>query len=448
VRRSTRGHEKTLLRNLFPRRWPFGSGAAAGAIALPAATDPAVEARLRQQAALVYLSRKTHSAADAGTLLADICRVAARVLRADLAHALELLPDGRTVVARAAAGWAPDYLARWQMDVDPGSRLGEALRTGGLLLAGEAGGGVAMQAAADLLEAVQMRAGVLIVAREAAGARVLFGVYSIVPRRFSRDELQFVRGIAALVEEAFQQEEQALAARTARRRTASAQADMLRLVVARLRPALRESVGHLWTFREQRPDTFTLRKAVRDTERQVANVADFIEDLWMLADLLDGRVPDRRVVAVGPLLSSLSDQLAVRAAAAGITLTVTVPDPHPVIAADPVLVRRAVFNVLDNALRFTGQGGAVTLSAAVESGSLLIEVADTGRGMTAAHIDRLNGGADHGADEEGAAVQLGWRLARAIVDAHRGCVSASSDGPGRGSRITLRFPHPDLTAQD
>jgi signal transduction histidine kinase len=439
---------RTLLRNLFPRRWPFGSGAAAGTIPIRAATDPNVEARLRQQAALVYLSRKTHSAADAGTLLADICRVAARVLRADLAHALELLPDGRTLVARAASGWAPDHLARWQMEVGPESRLGEVLRTGGLLLAGDADEGVEMEAAADVLDAVQMRSGVLIVAREAAGSRVLFGVYSIVPRRFSRDELQFVRAVAALVEAAFQHEEQASAARAARRRTAAAQADMLRLVVARLRPALRESVGHLWTFREERPDTFTLRRAVRDTERQVASVADFIEDLWLLADLLDGRVPDRRVTAVGPLLSSLTDQLAVRAAAADITLTAAIADPNPVIVADPVLVRRAVFNILDNALRFTGPGGSIAVSAAVEPGCLVIEIADTGRGMTAAQIDRLNGGVDHGATQEEVAARIGWRLANAILEAHQGRVSAASDGPGLGSRITLRLPHPDLTAQD
>jgi signal transduction histidine kinase len=413
-----------------------------------AANDPTVEARLRQQAALVYLSRKTQGATDAGTLLADICRVAARALRVDLAHALELLPDGRTLVARAASGWAPDHLARWQMDVLPESRLGEVLRTGGLLLAGETGGGVTMEAASDVLEAVQMRAGVLIAAREAGGSRVLFGVYSIVPRRFSRDELQFVRGIAALVEAAFQQEELASAARSARRRTAAAQADMLRLVVARLRPALRESVGHLWTFREERPDTFTLRRAVRDTERQVASVADFIEDLWLLADLLDGRVPDRRVVAVDPLLLSLVDQLAIRATAAGVTLTAAVSGPNPVIVADPVLVRRAVFNVLDNALRFTGQGGSVTVSAALEPGWLLIEVTDTGRGMTAAELDRLNGGVEPGSNQEDTAARLGWRLASAILDAHRGSLVATSDGPGLGSRVTFRLPHPELATQD
>jgi signal transduction histidine kinase len=435
-----------LLRNLFPRRWPFGSGAAAGSSPTTPATDPNVEARLRQQGALVYLSRRAQRGPDASHLLADVCRVAARVLRADVAHVLELLPDGRTLVALAASGWPPEQVARWQMDIAPESRLARALLGGTLLLAGGAGSGGEEDAGTDVLDAVHMRGGLVSVVRDGGTPRGLLGIYTAVPRRFTRDELQFVRALGPIVEATFEREAHVASARLARRHSAAAQADVLRVIVGRLRPALRASVGHLWTFRDQRPDAFTLRRAVRDSERQVASVAEFIEDLWLLADLLEGCVRERRAVTVAPMLASLADQLSFRAASAGITLVFTGGD-DPIVMGDPALIRRAVLNVLDNALRATPAGGAVTVTTMTDKASLRIDVTDTGRGMTPAQVDRLNTGVERPASEDDAPVRIGWRLAAAIAEAHGGTLSAASDGPGLGSRITLRMPSAEPNPQ-
>ena len=57
-----------------------------------------------------------------------------RALRIDHVHIAELLPDGRTLIARAASGWAPERLALWQFDLAPESRLGQAVHNSALIV--------------------------------------------------------------------------------------------------------------------------------------------------------------------------------------------------------------------------------------------------------------------------------------------------------------------------
>lgn len=430
-----------MLINLLKGGWPFRARTAPGRLAPdpPAEPSPA-DARLRQQAAIAYLARRALRAGSAASVLAEACRVAARVLDADQSHLLELLPDGRTLMARAASGWPPGRLAHWQMDVPPDSRLGQALRAGGVFLPSRSPAIEARAAGGDLLDAIHAQDGIAVVVGDAGTSRGIFGVYSAQGRRFSRDQIQCMRALARVVETALDREVEASALRHARRSAGAGQADLLRLVVNRLRPALRDSVGHLWSFRQGPSDSFSFRRAVRETERQVAGVADFIEDLSLLADLLDGRAPERRLVTLGPLLASLCDQLSPRAESSGVTLQVAEAGGQRAVAGDPVLVRRALFNVLDNALRATGPGGTIVLSCSSEPGWMVVEVADTGCGMTPGHVDRLNAAGDGGEPADTGRPRLGWRLTHAIVEAHDGEVSAASDGPGKGSRITLRFP--------
>ena len=423
-------------------RWPLTKlpkppSAVTGSESLP-------DLRVRHHAALVYLSRRALETPAATSLLGDVCRIASRVLRVDHVHVLELLPDGRTTIARAAAGWSPERLALWHMDLPPESRIGQAMRTAGLIVLDRGTEPVSGVPGADLLLEISMHCG-LAAGVTPIGSLGLFGVYSAKPRRFSREDLQFVRAVSHIVESALRREAEANSDRAARMSLGTAQADLLRIVVGRLRPALRESVGHLWQFRTQPTDTFTFRRAVRRTERQVATVADFIEDLSLLADLLDGRGLTRRSVLLAPILASLVDQLAERAQAAEVTLQLRMVDELVATTGDSGLLRRALFNLVDNALRFTGPGGSISITVtSPDTTAALIEITDTGRGMTATQLHRLSnhqGGAD---ESEHRGPGMGWRLACGIVHAHGGTLSASSPGPDLGSTIAVRVPRLNL----
>ena len=117
------------------------------------------------------------------------------------------------------------------------------------------------------------------------------------------------------------------------------------------------------------------------------------------------------------------------------------------VYANPILFRRAVSNLLSDALRYTPQGGRIVLSAEqTEDHGALIRVSDTGCGITDKDLSRLcerrycpDQGTARCADGTG----LGLAIARSIAELHGGSIAVESI-PGQGTSVTLHFPKPAL----
>ena len=111
------------------------------------------------------------------------------------------------------------------------------------------------------------------------------------------------------------------------------------------------------------------------------------------------------------------------------------------LMADPVLLRRALSNLLTNALRYTPRGGSIRMTSELARDAVLITVSDNGAGIEAEHLpylfDRFYRAdkARSSADSTG----LGLAVVRSIAELHGGSVSVSSE-PGKGAAFTLRFP--------
>ena len=110
------------------------------------------------------------------------------------------------------------------------------------------------------------------------------------------------------------------------------------------------------------------------------------------------------------------------------------------VYAEPVLFRRALVNLITNALRFTPSGGRVTVSLQHSDGASEIAVADTGCGISSQHLpnvfDRFfRGDAPRSFQGSG----LGLSIVKSIMQIHDGNVSVQSD-VGHGTVVTLRFP--------
>jgi two-component system heavy metal sensor histidine kinase CusS len=112
------------------------------------------------------------------------------------------------------------------------------------------------------------------------------------------------------------------------------------------------------------------------------------------------------------------------------------------VYAEPVLFRRALVNLITNALRFTPSGGRVTVSLKHRDGGSEVAVADTGCGISAQHLtnvfDRFFRG-DAPRTSQGSG--LGLSIVKSIMQIHHGNVSVKSD-VGHGTVVALRFPHP------
>ena len=118
-------------------------------------------------------------------------------------------------------------------------------------------------------------------------------------------------------------------------------------------------------------------------------------------------------------------------------------DRGPPIQADPDRLRQAVWNLLTNAIKFTGAGGQVGLGARVTGGRLEITVTDTGSGIAPdflPHVFEPFRQADSGSTRTSRGLGLGLTIVRRIVEAHGGHVDVESRGVGHGSTFRLWLP--------
>ena len=111
------------------------------------------------------------------------------------------------------------------------------------------------------------------------------------------------------------------------------------------------------------------------------------------------------------------------------------------IFADPALFSRALNNLVENALRFTPDGGTIRISADVSAAQARVLVSDTGSGIAAEHLshvfDRFYR-ADSSRSSAGAG--LGLSLVKSIIDLHGGSATIDSE-VGRGTTVALSFPN-------
>lgn len=102
-------------------------------------------------------------------------------------------------------------------------------------------------------------------------------------------------------------------------------------------------------------------------------------------------------------------------------------------------------NLLDNALRHTPTGGTVTISATLSSGTdgVALSVADTGEGIPAEHLTHVFERfyrVDPGRDRAHGGSGIGLAIAKALVEAHGGQLTATSPGTGHGSTFRVLLP--------
>jgi signal transduction histidine kinase len=115
----------------------------------------------------------------------------------------------------------------------------------------------------------------------------------------------------------------------------------------------------------------------------------------------------------------------------------------PVVEADGPRLQQVVANLLSNAVKFTPDGGRVAASVTRAGSRVRITVADTGAGLrpdVAPHIFERFRQADSTLTRRHGGLGLGLAIVRHVVELHGGTVEASSEGPGRGTAVTVELP--------
>lgn len=176
---------------------------------------------------------------------------------------------------------------------------------------------------------------------------------------------------------------------------------------------------------------------VRDETVRLARLADSLLDLSRLerGEIALSHVP---LDPAEPVIAALEAHRAL-AEASGLSLSESIQRGLRVIG-DADRLTQATGNLLSNAIRYTPEGGTVTVGVAAEAGHAIISVADTGVGIHPSDQDqvfRRFWRAD--ASREGAGVGIGLALVKEIVDRHGGTIRLESS-PGRGTRFDISLP--------
>jgi heavy metal sensor kinase len=190
---------------------------------------------------------------------------------------------------------------------------------------------------------------------------------------------------------------------------------------------------------ERSPEEY--RRVLRSSLEEVERLTHLAEDLLLLSRFSVVVSAPRQRVELEPLVMEALDVGTQLAHGRGVSIVATGLTPAAVVG-DASALRRALLNLLDNAVKYTPPGGKIEVSLAREGHRAAIAVRDTGVGIAPADVEhvfqpfvRLEAGREEVPDGAG----LGLSIARSIIVAHGGELTLEST-PGAGSVFTIRLP--------
>jgi PAS domain S-box-containing protein len=179
-------------------------------------------------------------------------------------------------------------------------------------------------------------------------------------------------------------------------------------------------------------------------ERQVEYLVRLVDDLLDVSRIMRGKIELRsEPVELATVLARAVETTQPIIDEEGHELTVVLPSGPLWVHGDVVRLAQAVGNLLNNAAKYTEQGGKIRLSAGQEDHQAVIRVRDTGVGIAAEqvpHIFEMFVQGDRRTKNARGGLGIGLSLVRALVRMHGGSVAAHSAGVGKGSEFVVRLP--------
>jgi len=174
---------------------------------------------------------------------------------------------------------------------------------------------------------------------------------------------------------------------------------------------------------------------------QLARMYRIISGILDLERVQSGK-PAFEVCALEPVLRRVVEEMSDQAQAKGLALCLEIDEGLPSILGDSQQLAQALINLIENAIKFTPTGGAITVKAESQKKQVVVHVKDTGIGIASEEqprvFERFYRGQQQGGVHPGGS-GLGLSLVKAVVDRHSGEISLDSE-PGKGTTFHVRLP--------
>lgn len=220
--------------------------------------------------------------------------------------------------------------------------------------------------------------------------------------------------------------------------------EFLTTVSHELRTPLSAILGWSAMLAREDGDRASIRKGIAVIERNARSQLRIVEDILDVSRIVRGALRvETEPVDLRAIVVDVLDSVKHSAEAKRLRMELVRSDSSHRLVADPERLRQIVWNLVENAVKFTPEGGSVRVELGQISGSLVVRVRDSGRGI--AHdflpyvFDRFRQG-EGSIRRSAGGLGLGLAIVRHLVEMHGGTVTADSAGPGQGATFTVVLP--------
>ncbi len=219
--------------------------------------------------------------------------------------------------------------------------------------------------------------------------------------------------------------------------------DFLTTVAHELRTPLTAAQGYLHLMRSHNVKTEMLPDMAKTVSRNVDTIVHLVNNILFLQEL-ELITPDMEPVMLGVVVAEAVNAMQEKASQSDLSLKLEVASDLPVIQGDEQGLERAVEALLDNAIKFSPEGGEISVQIKRCDGAICVAIADPGVGLSDEQLKRLFEPFYHTdsiGDRLFGGIGLGLPLAKQVVEMHGGDITAERRPEG-GSTFTLRLPAP------
>ena len=219
--------------------------------------------------------------------------------------------------------------------------------------------------------------------------------------------------------------------------------DFLSIVSHELRTPLNAVLGWASMLRKSDLSATLAQRAAQSIHENATRQAKLIDDLLDVSRIAAGRATlDVEEVDLSALVAGVVESLVPMAASNDVELKLA-PLPSAWISGDPRRLEQVFFNLLGNALKFTPQGGSITIEARLLERAVDVRVTDSGIGIDPEflpHVFERFRQADSTSTRTYGGLGLGLSIAKQLVEAHKGSIAVESAGSGHGATFIVQLP--------
>ena len=220
--------------------------------------------------------------------------------------------------------------------------------------------------------------------------------------------------------------------------------DFLATLAHELRNPLAQLSAGTAVIRMASGDPETVLEHCTIMERQVQQLARLVDDVLDLSDLTHrGLRLDKKRIELAAITRTAVEQSRILIEQAGHTLSVTLPQEHVFLEADPLRLAQVLTNLLSNAVKYTPRGGHIELAAERDGSGVRVSVRDNGLGIPSnmlGTIFEMFSQLDRSLETGYKGLGIGLSLVKSLVHMHGGVIEAHSEGLGKGSVFSVWLP--------